>query len=104
VPSVPSGCWLSVPVPDGHRQQTVDDGAQLHQVGDRLERVGMVRHADMSTPRMLRTVSIAEISPIDWDQDGIGVRGCKQKVRTTIFCVCRQAQPAIFLPAHGGCG
>ena len=34
---------------------------------------------------MLRTVSIAEISPIDWDQDGIGVRGCKQKVRTTIF-------------------
>jgi hypothetical protein len=66
-------------------QQTVDDGTQPDQVGDRPERVGMARQANRAIPRTRRIFPIAEISPIGWDQDRIGVRRCKQKVRTTVF-------------------
>jgi hypothetical protein len=45
----------------------------------------MARQADRTIPRTRRIFPIAEISPISWDQDRIGVRGCKQKVRATVF-------------------
>lgn len=45
----------------------------------------MARQADGSIPRSRRVFSIAEISPISWDQDRIGVRGSKQKMPATVF-------------------
>jgi hypothetical protein len=66
-------------------QQTVDDGTQLDQVGDRPERAGMARQTDRTIPRTRRILPIAETGPIGWDQDRISVRWREQKVGTTIF-------------------
>src|SRR5271157_1575977 len=66
-------------------QQTVDYGSHLHQVGDRPEPAGPVRRGDGAVFQIGGMFSGAEISPIGWNENGIGVRWGEQKIRATVL-------------------
>jgi hypothetical protein len=66
-------------------QQTVDHGAQLHQVGNRPQRAGRVRHGDKNIPRTRNMFAGDEIGPIGRNQNRIGVWRGQKKMGATVL-------------------